>query len=45
MLLIDFVESIELPNDLIRFRRHIPSATYADVGLNPFEQIFCPPVM
>jgi hypothetical protein len=45
MLLIDLVESIELPDDLIRFRRPVPPATESGVGLNRFEQIFCAPVV
>jgi len=46
MLLVDLVEPIELPNHLIRFRRHILlSAPEAGMGLNSFEQIFCAPVV
>ena len=46
MLLIDLVEPIELPDHLIRFRRHIllPAAG-PGVGLNRFEQILCAPVV
>ena len=39
MLFFDFVEPIELPNDLIRFRRRILSAAGPQMGLNRFEQI------
>lgn len=45
MLLIDLSESIELSDDLIRFRRQMPSTTEPGVGLNRFEQIFCAPVV
>ena len=45
MLLFDLVEPIELPDHLIRFRRHILPAAEPGVGLNRFEQIFCAPVV
>ena len=45
MLLLDLVEPIELPDHLVRFRRHILPASEPGVGLNRFEQIFCAPVM
>ena len=46
MLLVDFVEPIELPDHLVRFRWHIllPAAGPC-VGLNRFEQILCAPVV
>jgi len=45
MLLVDFVEAIELPDHLIRFRRWILSTGATRMGLNRFEQIFCTPVV
>lgn len=45
MLLVDLVEPIELPNHLIRFRRHILPAAEPGVGLNRFDQIFCAAVV
>ncbi len=39
MLLVDFAEPKELPDDLIRFRRWIYSVAAARMGLNGFEQI------
>ena len=40
MLLVDFIEMIELRDDLIGFRRRIVTRVRAGVGLNRFEQVF-----
>ena len=45
MLLVDLVEPIELPDHLIRFRRHTLPAAEPGVGVNRFEQILCAPVV
>ena len=39
MLLIDFIEPIEVTNHLIRFRRQIAHASAASMVLNRFDQI------